>query len=174
MSISITARCASISLGAALLLGGVAWAASPHFIKSTGSIDTTTGDYTATWKEAGLGNTPINYELASTNSSSFWQCFTKSGNQPQGSPQAGGAGLIVQTGTFTPHNGSITGSLSLSPEVGTAHCQGGGLVLCLASVSYAGVSITDTTNGIVENLPDAAATFPGPTGKNSRGCISPE
>ena len=175
MSIStIAARVGGVSLAAVLLLGpGVAWADSPHFIKATGTIDPTTFDYTATWKEAGLGSTPVTYELVATKSSSTWQCFTKSNNKPQGSPQAGGAGEIVSTVTFTPHNGSITGSASLTPEVGTASCQGGGLKLCLTAVSYDGVSITDTTTqpNVTEPLPSFTnVTVPPPSRSSSGTC----
>lgn len=165
-------RLVPAAAGLILLLGTAAYADSPHFISASGVIDPATGDYTCSWKEAGLGKTSVTLECASANASSEWQCFTKSGNNPQGQPQAGGVGDIVATGTFTPHNGSITGSLSLTPEVGTAHCQGGGLKLCLTSVSYVDVSINDETSAGTpsELLPSLNASFPAPTSKTNGLC----
>jgi hypothetical protein len=74
-------------------IGGVAQAGSgsPHFVTGpTASIDSTTGDLVVNWKEAGLGNTPIEYDLVVQTVDFTWQCFTKSGNKPQGSPNSGG------------------------------------------------------------------------------------
>lgn len=149
---------------AALIMAAftTAQAASPHFISATGSLNTRNGNYTATWKEAGLGsNALITYVLAADGNFVF-QCYTKSNNQPQGAPQAGGTGHISTPGTFpSGKNGSITGSLTLEPELGTAACQGGGLKLCLTSVSYTNVTLTDDTNtGVpVQYLPPATQDF---------------
>lgn len=143
----------------ALFMGGVALAASAHFLKASGSIDSQTGDYTASFKEAGLGNTPINYNLSATTVYSF-QCFTKSNNKPQGSPNAGGPSNESTSTTITPRNGQITGSLTLDvtfPPTNVA-CQGGGLKLCLVSAQYTNVSLTDTTNNVSAPLQDAATS----------------
>jgi hypothetical protein len=95
-------------------IAGVAYADSPHFLSSTlsDSIDPATGDLTVNFKEAGLGNTPITYDL-SANTSYLFQCFTKSNNKPQGSPNAGGPSSENTQTTITPRNGQITGSLVL-------------------------------------------------------------
>ncbi len=61
---------------------------SPHFIKGpTAFLDTSTGDYTVSFKEAGLGNTRITYSLTVTTAKFTFQCFTKSGNTPEGAPK---------------------------------------------------------------------------------------
>jgi hypothetical protein len=160
MSIStIAARFGGVSLAAALLLGpGAAWAQNAHFVKGpTGSIDPATGDYTVSFKEAGLGSTPITYELTATTADFTFRCFTKSNNTPQGSPNSISISNESTFVTLTPHNGQITGSISLMPEKDGASCQGGGLKLCLVAASYSGVAGGDTTTPLSFGpLPDLA------------------
>src|SRR5207247_1303280 len=74
-----------------------------------------------------------------------FQCFTKSGNQPQGAPNGVSfSGLSTET-TITPHNGQITATVCLQPEQDGASCQGQGLKLCLIAVDYESVTFTDST-----------------------------
>jgi hypothetical protein len=145
----------------ATLFAGVAMAAA-NFHYANGALVTSgpeAGNYTASCKETGLANTPITYDLEATTSYTF-QCFTKSGNKPQGSPNSGGPSSQNTQTTITPHNGQITGSLSLDvvfPPTDVA-CKGGGLKLCLTAVSYTGVSLMDANNSITANLPDASTS----------------
>ncbi len=105
LKFAILAACAGIFITPAL-------AGNPHFISSYGGIDAKTGDYTAKFKEAGLGNTPITYGLDATTQYTF-QCFTKSGNNPKGAPNAGGASNENTTTTVTPRNGQVTATIVL-------------------------------------------------------------
>jgi len=58
----------TLVLFAALLFGlGVAWAD----LTATASLDSTTGDYTVSFKDTGLGNTPITYELTAGTATSL-------------------------------------------------------------------------------------------------------
>jgi hypothetical protein len=135
--------------------------AAAHFINATGGIDKNTGDYVASFKEAGLGNTPITYNLSATTQYEF-QCFTKKGNTPQGTPNSGGPSSESTQTTITPRNGQITGSLTLDvtfPPTSVS-CQGAGLKLCLVSADYTNVSLTDTTDGISVSLDNASVTAP--------------
>src|SRR5215475_11987425 len=137
-----------------LLLIGVR-AQSPHFVKGpSASIDSSTGDYTVSFKEAGLGNTPITFSLTAQTSSFTFQCFTKSGNNPQGAPNSvsfSGDSTFV---TLTPRNGQITGSVSLTPQQDGASCQGNGLLLFLIAASYTGVQFCDVTDNLCQAVPD--------------------
>jgi hypothetical protein len=147
-----------------LLSSAASFADSPHFISATGGIVASTGDYQASFKEAGLGNTPITYDLEATTAYEF-QCFTKSGNKPKGSPNAGGPSSENTQTTITPRNGQITAHILLDvtfPPTDVS-CQGGGLKLCLVSASYTHVTLTDTTDGVEVNLPDASVTAPAGT-----------
>jgi hypothetical protein len=138
---------------------GIASAQNAHFLKATGGLDATSGDYTATWKEAGLGGGAVTYDLSATASFS-WQCFTKSGNAPQGSPNSTTPSTITTAGTFPPsHNGTISGSLTLVPVV-AGDCNGNGLKNCLTAASYTDVVLEDTTslNKPSVDLPSASAS----------------
>jgi hypothetical protein len=149
----------AVLMAAMLFAPGIALAQNAHFLKATGSLDTTTGGYTATWKEAGLGNSPVTYDLSST-ASFTWQCFTKSGNQPQGAPNSTTPSTIFTTGTFPPsHNGTISGSLTLEP-VEAGHCNGNGLKNCLTAVDYQQVVLQDITSAGTPSvgLPSASAS----------------
>jgi len=170
----------AVLLGTAVCAIGAAVAyAAPgtgaHFSSATGTVDTTTGDYVATWTESGLGTSGglIDYTLTA-DATSTWQCFNGGSNQPQGAPQTGGSGTISTNVAFQPHNGTVkNGSATLSPEVGTASCQGGGLKLCLTSVSYSNVQLFDTTDGIEVDLPSfSKVTIPPPTKHTSGVCTS--
>jgi hypothetical protein len=138
----------------------VAWASSPHFISATGTLDGA-GDYVASWKEAGLGNGPITYTLTAGQGTQFtYQCYTKSNNAPQGSPNNVFPSQLMASGTFPPSkNGQITASLTLEPQPDN-DCQGGGLKLCLVAVSYQNMELADisTPAGPV-SLPNRSATF---------------
>jgi hypothetical protein len=137
-----------------LLASTALYAQSPHFIKGpTATLDPTTGDYCVSFKEAGLGNTPVTYQLSVGNEVFTFRCFTRKGNTPQGSPNSFSfSNDSVQT-TITPHNGQITASLCIDPQRGGAGCQGGGLVLKLIHVLYGDVSFCDLTNQICFDEP---------------------
>jgi hypothetical protein len=142
----------------ACLAATTASAQSPHFVGTPTGTLSATGDYVASFKEAGLGNTPITYALTAATETFTFQCFTKSGNKPQGDPNSVSFSAQSSFVTIQPRNGQITGSVSLTPELDGASCQGGGLQLFLIAVSYQGVTLTDTTNGVTVNLPSLSAT----------------
>ena len=138
-------------------------AQSPHFIKGpTASLDTSTGDYCVSFKEAGLGNTPITYTLTAGTEIFTFQCFTKSGNKPQGEPNSVSFSDVSTSTTLTPRNGQITGSLCLIPEQDGASCQGAGLVLKLLAVAYETVQFCDATNGICVTTADLSGDVKPP------------
>jgi hypothetical protein len=123
-------------------------AQSPHFIKGpTAKYDSSTGDLCVSFKEAGLGNTPITYTITADQETFTFQCFTKSGNTPQGDPNGVSISNDSNQTTITPHNGQITASLCLQPEQDGADCQGNGLVLKLTAANYTNVTFCDTGTG---------------------------
>src|SRR5215471_1083915 len=146
----------TLSLLLALLLPStLLQAQSPHFVKGpTASIDSATGDYTVSFKEAGLGNTPITFSLKATSSVFTFQCFTKSHNTPNGAPNSVSFSNDTNFVTLQPRNGQITGSISLSPQQDGASCQGNGLELFLIAASYSGVTFCDVTDNLCESTPD--------------------
>src|SRR4029453_18642942 len=101
---------------------------SPPFVRGpTPEFDTSTGDYCVSFKEVGLGNEPITYTLTVGVEEFTFQCFTRHGNTPQGDPNGQSFSDQSVSTTITPHNGSIRGSLCLTPMQGDADCQGHGL-----------------------------------------------
>ena len=149
-----------LALAALALAAGTVWADSPHFVKGpTASVDTSTGELCVSFKEAGLGNTPITYELTASNATFTFQCFTKSNNQPQGAPNSVSFSNDSTFVTLNPRNGQITGSVCLEPKQDGADCQGKGLKLCLIAVEYDSATFRDTTTPLPSSGPLSLGTF---------------
>src|SRR5215216_1823859 len=96
--------------------------AAPHYV--TGPTATVSGNsLTVSWKAAGLGNTVGSADFSLTGTANVTsQCFTRSGNPVQGVPKSEQVDVDV-TGNFPVRNGSVTGSLTVSP-LSTLTCTG--------------------------------------------------
>jgi hypothetical protein len=166
-TIALLAARGGVSLAAVLLLGlGVASAE----LTATANIDSITGDYTVSFKETGLGNTPITYELTAGTAEFTFRCFIQK-DTPQGDPNTYSNPNLTSSVSLTPHNSNITGSISLTPEMG-APCQDKGLNLCLVAASYRDVTGGDATTSLdFRALPDLAAG--SPTSTTQLECFSP-
>jgi hypothetical protein len=133
--------CTMIALG---FMATTVRAQSPHFIKGpTVSFDTTTGEYCVSFKEAGLGSTPVTYTLSAQGSTFTYQCFTKSNNAPQGSPNGISPSDVSTSTTVTPRNGQVSASICLTPQQDGASCTGHGLVLRLVGADYDNIVFSD-------------------------------
>jgi len=128
-------------------------AGSPHFISANATL-TSDGEYCVSFKEAGLGNSPITYTLTATTEDFTFQCFTKKGNTPQGDPNGVSISNDSTSSTINPRNGQITSTVCLTPDQDGASCQGHGLVLRLIAASYTGVEFCDTTDDVCVQLPN--------------------
>ena len=137
-------------------------AGSAHFIKGPTATLTSDGDYCVSFKEAGLGNTPITYTLTAGTEQFTFQCFTRKGNTPQGDPNGVSFSDVSTSTSITPRNGQITGSLCLTPEQDGASCQGGGLVLKLLAVLYQDVTFCDATNNVCVDTADLSGDVTPP------------
>ncbi len=154
------------SMAATLAMASSAWAANPHFIRATGTLNAD-GEYVASFKEAGLGaNQDIAYLLSAGSGTRFtYQCYTRSNNAPQGDPNNVFPSNLQTGGIFNSgKNGQITASLTLSPAP-AQDCQGQGLKLCLVAASYQNVTLQDVTNQVSIDLPPRSDTFIGPNGR---------
>jgi len=148
----------------AALCTGVTFAASPHFITATDSINPVTGVLTCSWKEAGLGdNQNIDYKCEAQGNATY-VCVNNGGSNPSAKNKTNATGEVSATGTFSSgKNGAITASLSVNPPgPGSFSCPAG-QSLELAQVSYTGVFIIDITNGVQEQLSN-----------QSTGCLLPD
>jgi hypothetical protein len=99
--------CTMIALG---FMATTVRADNPHYIKGPTASLSSDGAYCVSFKEAGLGSTEIFYTLTA-DATFTWQCFTKSGNNPQGSPNTVSFSGDTRTVGIVPHNGQITGSV---------------------------------------------------------------
>jgi hypothetical protein len=136
---------------------------NPHFVRGpTPSFDSSTGEFCVSFKEAGLGNLPITYTLSVGTELFTFQCFTRSGNQPQGEPNGQSFSDQSVSTTIQPHNGQIRGNLCLEPQQGDADCQGHGLRLKLIAASYEDVTFCDATNNICFDVGDAGGSIVPP------------
>jgi hypothetical protein len=67
----------------AALATPAAFADSPHFLSASATVDRS-GNLTATFKEAGLGNNATSAGITlSADASALYQCFNNGGNHPQ-------------------------------------------------------------------------------------------
>jgi hypothetical protein len=146
----------------ALVLGAsVAFAASPHFIKTSASLSG--ANLVVSFKEAGLGdNLNINF-TASADGTATYVCVNKGGANPSASNKTVVAGPISASGTFNSgKNGTISASLTLHPPFADIGCPNGQKQQ-LAQASYTNVAISDTTNGVSASIPGTFTT----------GCLLP-
>lgn len=132
------------------LAAQAAFAVSPHFINASAARS---GDnLVVKWKEAGLGdNLNIDY-VASATATRVDSCVNGGNKVPSDPKKTTTVAQVNAAGTFSVKNGSVNGSLTLTPPATTLSCPPGQKAT-LISLSYTDVSITDTTNGITEPIP---------------------
>jgi hypothetical protein len=132
------------------LVAQAASAASPHFISA--SAARSGNNLVVTWKEAGLGdNENIDY-TASATATREDSCVNKGGNIPEDPKKTTTQAQVSSEGTFSVKNGSVNGSLTLSPPATTLTCPKG-QTATLISLAYTNVSISDDTNGVTRAIP---------------------
>lgn len=140
-------------LAGLVMAAPAALATSPHFISASGTVNSD-GSLTVKFKEAGLGtNENINYTL-SAQGTATWVCVNNGGANPSAKNKTTVNGPVSASGTFNSgKNGNVTASLTVQPPPSDITCPSG-QTLKLASVTYTGVTLTDTTNGISISLGD--------------------
>jgi hypothetical protein len=149
-------------LAGLVMAAPAALATSPHFISASGTLNAN-GSLTVKFKEAGLGtNENINYTLTAQGTAT-WVCVNNGGANPSAKNKTTVNGPVSASGTFNSgKNGNVTASLTVQPPPSDITCPSG-QTLELASVSYTGVTLTDTTNGISISVGDF-----------SSGCLLPK
>lgn len=137
-----------LAILAICLVAGVAWATSPHFVKSNISIDRV-GCLSSSFKEAGLGdNLQVEIHL-SANATVTWQCVNHGGNCPQASNKTTVVQQVSADGIFSVKNGQVTGNLLVCPPEppDTFGCPGN-QVISLAAIQYTNIVLKDVTNNV--------------------------
>jgi hypothetical protein len=151
-----------VSFAAALLmLTAAAFATSgAHFFNVQSSVDDN-GALIVSYDEAGVGNNTVNYTIDITNASATYACINGGGNHPKAANKETVSGGLSVGFSRDPTNGRVTGATSppIGPQPkGSFDCPSG-QTLVLASVSYTGITLTDTTNNVSTSVPDASRTF---------------
>ncbi len=134
----------------------IVFAESPHFIRASASCD---GDnLKACFKEAGLDSHPVTIALSGTATATY-QCFNNGGNHPKAGNKTTVSSSETVSGVFYPQNGQVTNCLSLTPPgPGNFSCPSGQVMVGPTNVSYSGVSLTDTANGVsASGLPSSVS-----------------
>ena len=129
------------------LVATAAEAANAHFIFANAAVDND-GHLIVSWKEAGLGDNQLIHYEATADASGFYACINGGNKHPQAANKEAFEGPVSGEGTFSSgKNGQITASLDIAPPPSPLECPNGQR-LVLACVTYSGIVLTDTTNGI--------------------------
>lgn len=145
------------------VISALAFAGSAHFVKGPTASISADGDYIVSFKEAGLGNTPITYSLTAGEVIYTFQCFNPAGNKPSGDPNGVSSTDVSTFTTITPRNGQITGSVYISPTSQGASCQGNSMKLCLMAAEYYDVWFKDETSPVGPiSMPNLSVTLSKP------------
>lgn len=134
-------------------------AAGAHFFKkATTATVLDNGALDVCFDEAGLGNTDVNYSLTATQTSTFG-CFNGGGNHPKAANKETSSSTVSNGATFTPQNGRVQACIDSAPPTAGSFTCPPGQTLGLISVSYSGITLTDTTNGVSTTAPPTSRTF---------------
>jgi len=134
----------TVSFAVASIIAASSAFAAPHFLSASASKSGTT--LTVSFREAGLGNADVNISASATVEQQQ-ACINGGDKNPAAANKSSFTSTANASGTFTPKNGSVSGSLTLSAPSTGFSCPGGQRLVTL-SVTYTNVRITDTTNGV--------------------------
>jgi len=129
---------AVLVLAVAAVAAPVAWAGSPHFIKTATNVSRSGNTVTVSGKEAGLGDeSQVHVVLSATA-----LCINGGGNHPK----AVNKESVSAAGDFPVQNGKADWTLSVT-AVFSPSCSPP------MTVAFTDISVTDTTSGITLNIP---------------------
>ena len=164
---SQTSRIKNVFRGVTVAVATVAFGvfASPagatsgaHFFSSLGSVNNG-GALVVSFDEAGVGQQLVNYTLHVDTASATYACINGGGNHPKAANKETHSSSLTAQASFNPTNGRVKASISTGPvSAGSFSCPGGQR-LVLASVSYSGITLTDTTNNVTTTVADTSRTF---------------
>ncbi len=148
-----------------LLLATMPWLAlatsGAHFFHDTTDSVADNGALVIHIDEAGVGQNQVNYTLDVATAAATYACINGGGKHPQAANKETFSSSVAASFAETPQNGrvDVTTSINGTPvSAGDFSCPGG-QTLVLASVSYSGITLTDTTNNVSTSLPDVSRTF---------------
>jgi|GEM_PF-1283032 len=119
-----------------------------HFMSSAASVNSD-GALVVSFDEAGLGHGNIDY-MVTADAVANYGCINGGGRHPRASNKETMVGEVTGEGSFQTRNGRVRASITLDPLSSGSFACPNGQTLVLADVSYSNVTITDTTNNVVE------------------------
>jgi hypothetical protein len=113
------------------------------------------------FREAGLGNNQTINFIARAHAVAVYGCINGGDKNPKASNKRAVEGDVSKPGSFSSgKNGSLRGSLDITPPDDATFTCPGGQIRVMGSISYSNVSITDTTNNVTQQIPGTySATF---------------
>src|SRR5438093_4754855 len=134
-----------VVLAALACAAGIAWAVSPHFVGTVTATLQSNNDVQVCFKESGLGsNVKITYEATASATATF-VCVNHGGECPNAANKQTVSGPATGMGTFSSgKNGTISKCITIEALAAPDFCPGG-QTETLDSISYASITITDTT-----------------------------
>jgi hypothetical protein len=145
------------TLVAVLALALPAWAAAPQFHAATSSVNNA-GALVVNFDERGLGNENIDYTLTA-DATALYACLNRGGKHPQAANKEAFEGQVAGGGSFEAKNGRVVASLTAGPLLAPQFTCPSGQDRVLAAVSYTNIVLTDTTNNVSTDVPDASRVF---------------
>jgi hypothetical protein len=153
---AVTVAVAAVAFG--VLASSAGATSGAHFFSSSGSVNSN-GALVVSFDEAGVGQQQVNYTLQVTSATATYACINGGGNHPKAANKETHSSSLSTDATFNPTNGRVKASIATGPvSAGTFSCPGGQR-LVLASVSYSGITLTDTTNNVTTTVADTSTTF---------------
>jgi hypothetical protein len=140
-----------------LALALPAWAAAPQFHAATSSVNND-GALVVNFDERGLGNENIDYTLTA-DATALYACLNRGGKHPQAANKEAFEGQVAGGGSFEAKNGRVVASLTAGPLLAPQFTCPSGQQRVLAAVSYTNIVLTDTTNNVSTDVPDASRVF---------------
>jgi hypothetical protein len=145
------------TLVAVFALALPAWAAAPQFKAATSSVNNA-GALVVSFDERGLGNENVDYTLTA-DATALYACINGGGKHPQAANKEAFEGQVSGGGSFEPKNGRVVASLTAGPLLAPQFTCPPGQRRVLAAVTYTNIVLTDTTNNVSTDVPDASRIF---------------
>jgi hypothetical protein len=131
--------------------------AGPNFKSATSSVNDA-GALVVSFDESGLGNGNIDYTLTA-DATALYACINKGGKNPSAANKQDFEDQVTGGGSFESKNGRVQASLAAGPLPAPQFTCPSGQRRVLAAVTYTNIVLTDTTNDVSTDVPDASRTF---------------
>lgn len=122
------------------------------------------------WKQHGVGNNDIHYQIAVAKTTIESGCFNGGSNHPSATNKEESSAPTVADVTLRPRNGGIETSFTFPTPAASDFCPEGQAALVMSAL-YEGISLLDVTNDILAPLAPTTvsftATLPSGHGKNN-------